>query len=62
MMERISTCDPNVEREGQQVYLHVSRALSVAGGHGYLNQHLPQRWKGRTNAEDQSASLATKIF
>jgi hypothetical protein len=54
MTERTSTCDPHAERERLQVYLHVSRALSVAGGHGYFNQHLPQRWKGRTNAEDQA--------
>jgi len=53
MTEKTSTCDPHIEREGMQVYLHLSRELSFAGGHGYLNQHLSQRWKGRTYVEDQ---------
>ena len=44
----------HIEREGLQIYLQPSRALNVADVHGYLNQHLPHRWKGRTNAKDQA--------
>jgi len=45
MAEKPSTSDPHTET---QVYLyhHFIR--------GYLSQHLPQRWVGRTAAEDQA--------
>jgi hypothetical protein len=52
MPERTSTCDPHIERESVQVYLHMSRVLSFEVGHGSLNEHLPQCWIGRTDADN----------
>ncbi|GFG34114.1 hypothetical protein Cfor_05570, partial [Coptotermes formosanus] len=37
-----------------QVYFHVPPALSFVGGRGYINEHLPQRWIGRTTAANQA--------
>jgi hypothetical protein len=54
MAERTSTCNPHIERETLHVYFCLLQALSFVSGRGYLSQHLPQRWIGRTTAEDQA--------
>jgi hypothetical protein len=46
MAERPSTSDPHTETLQVYLYHHLI--------HGYLSQHLPQRWVGRTAAEDQA--------
>jgi hypothetical protein len=40
--------------ETLHVYLDLQQALCVVGGRGYLRQHLPQHWIGRTIAEDRA--------
>jgi hypothetical protein len=54
MVEKTSTCDPHIERKTLQVYPHLPQAVCVAGGCGFLNQHLPLHWIGRTIAEDRA--------